>query len=206
MPAVRQAKIDRLRAPESKRLSLGAGALLLFALRTAGICIPPAALKETPLGKPYLSGHPWIHFNLSHSGSRVLCVLSSHPCGCDVERLGRGSAALARRFFTAAEAAALEEAQSAGGNEAFQILFTRIWTRKESFLKASGDGLSRPMNTFSVLAPPPSVRFLEADPEPSYTSCVCLLPPPAEKGPDDGCIWPLPEWIPVSLEKIVSGF
>lgn len=204
VPAARRAKVDRLRAPEAKRLSLGAGALLVRALSSAGLDGSSVLLSEGPQGKPFLPDFPDLQFNLSHAGTRVLCVLSSLPCGGDVERLGRGSPALARRFFAPDENAVLEAERSAGGEEAFQAFFTRIWTRKESFLKATGEGLFRPLSRFSVLSPDPCVRFFERSPELSYASCVCLLAPPDKKGPDAECIWPVPEWIRVSPESLAE--
>ena len=195
MPASRREKIDRIRFAEGKQLSLGAGALLNLALRSAGIEGPSANFAEGPHGKPFLRDRPDIFFSLSHSGRRVLCVLSDLVCGGDVEQIGRGSPALARRFFTDEESAALAAEASAGGEEAFQRLFARIWTRKESLLKATGDGLFRPLSSFSVLSPDPDVLFLEAAPEKKYASCVCLLRNCQQTE------WPRAEWIPISLDE-----
>ena len=36
-------------------------------------------------GKPYLQDYPEVHFNLSHAGNRVMCVVSPEPAGCDIE-------------------------------------------------------------------------------------------------------------------------
>ena len=195
MSASRREKIDRMRFDEGKRLSLGAGALLTRALRSAGIEAASADFAEGPHGKPFLPERPDVCFSLSHSGERVLCVLSDLACGGDVEQIGRGSPALARRFFTVEENAALSEEASAAGEEAFQRLFARIWTRKESLLKATGDGLSRPLSSFSVLKPDPDVLFLESAPERKYASCVCLLRQHRQTE------WPRGEWIPVSLDE-----
>ena len=44
-----------------------------------------ASLKKGPYGKPYLAGHPEIHFNISHSGGYGVCAISSMPCGVDIQ-------------------------------------------------------------------------------------------------------------------------
>ena len=54
---------------------------------------------------------------------------------------------IADRFFTEAESSALRAVHESRRVHAF----TQQWTRKESFIKAHGEGLSYPLNTFSVL-------------------------------------------------------
>src|SRR3546814_6085223 len=65
-------------------------------------------------------------------------------------RAGRDLAAIARRFFAPAEAAALAGFPPPLHAEAFFA----IWTRKEALLKAFGGGLSLPLDGFCVSADP----------------------------------------------------
>ncbi len=183
----RQQKIARLIPPSGKRLSLGAGLLLRRALEDAGLKTENLRFGEEEAGKPFLMDYPELHFNLSHAASRVLCVLSSLPCGCDVEKTGRGSPALVRRFYAPEEQQRVFETPP----EAFQRVFTEIWVRKESYLKATGEGFTRSPESFSVYSLPPSVRFYEGPGENDCLSALCLL---TEDTP------PAPEWIPVSFE------
>ncbi len=186
VPEARKTKVLRMVPPAGKRLSLGAGLLLNRALSDYGLDPRSLRLAESEDGKPFLPDVPDLFFNLSHSGTRVLCALSNRPCGCDVEEIGRGSAALVRRFFAPGEQKLLELPE-----EAFPREFTRIWTMKESYLKATGEGFSRPAESFSVLSLPPSVVFREGPEEAGYVSMTCLLSPVL---PSD------PEWIPVSFD------
>ncbi len=48
---------------------------------------PTIACETSREGKPRLSGHPSIHFNLSHSGPWVLCAVHGGPVGIDVEEV-----------------------------------------------------------------------------------------------------------------------
>lgn len=186
VPEERRARVQRLIPPAGKRLSLGAGLLLNRALSEYGLDPRSLRLAKSEEGKPFLPDVPDLHFNLSHSGTRVLCALSNRPCGCDVEEIGRGSPALVRRFFSPGEQKALELPE-----EAFPREFTRIWTMKESYLKATGEGFSRPAESFSVLSLPPSVCFREGPVDSGYVYMACLLSP---------VLPPDPEWIPVSFD------
>jgi 4'-phosphopantetheinyl transferase len=70
----------------------------------------------------------------------MLAALSSdREVGVDLEALsrGRGVDAIARQFFTDGERSALEENPSEKEDS-----FLRLWTAKESVLKARGEGLA----------------------------------------------------------------
>ena len=79
----RQAKIDRMRFYKDKRLSLGAEVLLQQACRDFGISYKDAFVAENKYGKPYFT-NVGLEFNLSHSGERVMCIMSEQSVGCDV--------------------------------------------------------------------------------------------------------------------------
>jgi 4'-phosphopantetheinyl transferase len=104
-------------------------------------------------GKPFLvnSGNRFIpYFNLSHSGSLLVVALSrDRRIGIDVEKI-RGLedlAEIARANFTERECAYIMERQ---GKER-ESAFFRCWTRKESYIKALGKGLSIPLTDFDTL-------------------------------------------------------
>jgi 4'-phosphopantetheinyl transferase len=119
-----------------------------------------------PRGKPFLAGHDEVRFNVSHSGGLALLAFAR---GCELgvdieqERALAGSADIARHYFSAGE----EEALRSLAPEQREAAFFRCWTRKEAFIKATGDGLSRPLDTFDVtLAPGEPARLLRVQGEP----------------------------------------
>jgi 4'-phosphopantetheinyl transferase len=90
-----------------------------------------------------------ITFNLSHSGGVSLyAVARQRELGIDIEKLGRNSdlQGIARRFFSTCEQQQLAELS---GEEKVQAFF-RCWTRKEAYIKATGDGLSVSLTEFDV--------------------------------------------------------
>lgn len=148
-------------------------------------------------GKPELgSGGGRPRFNLSHSSDvSILAVTRDTDCGVDVERVRDLPDAdeIARRFFTAREFEAYQELAAARGLEAF---FT-FWTCKEAFVKAIGEGLSAPLDSFEVSVSADggaSVRRLTpAGGEPTEWS---LFPLRLESGYVGAVAVPCREWSP----------
>lgn len=173
MPERRRQKVLSFRFEEGRRLSLGAGLLLYLALEKRGMDPGRALIRENEFGQPYLPGQPDFHFSLSHSGRWALCAVCGRPVGCDVEQEGRGREGIPKRFFHPEERALLAREADAA---AWQRSFVRIWTRKESYLKAIGKGLSEPMNSFSALSPAPGVWYGEPEGAPKegcgFACCV----------------------------------
>lgn len=172
MPAYRREKIRSFRFEEGRRLSLGVGALLFLALAERGIDYASAAYGEGEYGKPYLPEHPGIHYSLSHAGVWAVCAVSALPVGCDAEAVGRGSPAISNRFFHPSERDALSRETDPA---AWQRLFCRIWTRKESYLKATGVGLAGGMEGFSTLAATENVHYAEMEADRETMLCCCQM-------------------------------
>lgn len=172
----RRKKVLRYRFEKDRLLCLGAGLLAAYALRQSGAV--DLSTHYLGNGKPMLSAHPGIHFSLSHSGKLAVCAVSGQNVGADVEAWQQIEGQTAEMCFTAVELEWLKVQQRA------DQAFARLWTRKESYLKMLGTGLSQSLNTFSVL-PETSVKiqasFAEWDVE-GYSICVCS---------------PLPESIPL---------
>lgn len=171
MPEERKRKILSLRPAESQRQSLGVGILLFRAMEQYGLEPERREIRAEKLGKPYLPDAPAFQFNLSHSGERVLCAVSDRPVGCDVERIERNLTGLARRFFHPEEQAAL----AAVPEEERNALFVRLWTRKESYLKAKGTGISESLSGFSAVSPPRGVWYAEGPEIPGYVQSCCVI-------------------------------
>jgi 4'-phosphopantetheinyl transferase len=124
----------------------------------------PAGLRfsEGAKGKPALRDRASsLHFNMSHSGE--LAVYSfAHGCevGIDVEeiRLIPDLVQVAARFFSPAENV---ELMGLTPDQRIPAFF-RCWTRKEAYIKATGDGLSAPLDEFRVsLLPGEPARIME---------------------------------------------
>lgn len=102
-------------------------------------------------------------FNISHSkGVGLLAFGRDREIGVDVEgvRLVDDAEAIAERFFSASENMIFRQVPEAQKGQAF----FNCWTRKEAFIKAIGEGLSHPLDTFDVtLRPGEPARLLRID-------------------------------------------
>lgn len=103
---------------------------------------------QAAYGKPLLINHPELCFSLSHSGDFALVALARCEVGVDVERLDRQIEihSVAASAFSALELAELRTLVPAERRAAF----FRLWTRKEAYVKARGEGLRRSTHSFSV--------------------------------------------------------
>jgi 4'-phosphopantetheinyl transferase len=107
------------------------------------------AFTYSAYGKPDLATETSLNFNVSHAGGYGLFGFTSGaPLGVDLEKTDKSIEVgrLASRFFSPTEAATVL-ALPAGDQVA---AFFRTWTRKEAFIKAHGEGLSLPLDQFSV--------------------------------------------------------
>jgi 4'-phosphopantetheinyl transferase len=112
-----------------------------------------------PFGKPELAAScacSGLRFNLSHTRGFVACAIAYDDVGLDVEASDRKmDFAIANRYFAPEEARLVAAAPPA--QKAF--LFFRFWTLKEAFIKATGEGLRRPLDSFSLSFDPLRIAF-----------------------------------------------
>jgi 4'-phosphopantetheinyl transferase len=156
---------ERRFAVEHARLQFLVGqALVRTALsHYAGTAPRDWIFRRNAYGKPSIlaPAAPALEFNLSHTRGLAVCaVCLGQEVGVDTEANERVSdyPGLARRFFSPAEATALESLPS----EQQPAVFFRFWTLKEAFIKALGMGLSMPLDRFAFTLEPdgsPTISF-----------------------------------------------
>lgn len=119
---------------------------------------PPAniLIEAAPRGKPVLrmgAGVLDVRFNLSHSHGLALYAFALHrEVGIDVEMIRPEFATedSVERYFSAREREGLRAISGELRSEAFFL----CWTRKEAYIKARGEGLYIPLDSFDVALTP----------------------------------------------------
>ena len=144
LPEERVERILRMKSEKSQMQSITAGLLLEYALREMGFCGKELTFLKNADGKPHIKELPEFYYNLTHCAKCAALVTDSCEVGIDVEGIHKDGKKLAERFFA-------EEEKEALLRDFTDEAFTKIWTRKESYLKATGIGMRMPLNGFSVL-------------------------------------------------------
>lgn len=115
--------------------------LRLALARYAGVHAQELLFARGEHGKPFLCNAPTpIHFNLTHCDSLAVLAISARcKIGVDIETASkRDYLKIAKRYFHANELRALHDCPVTER----EILFYKLWTLKEAFFKATGNGIS----------------------------------------------------------------
>jgi 4'-phosphopantetheinyl transferase len=152
-----------VRAADARRYVGAHAALRLFLARTLAVAPETVRYEASKHGKPRLvsSAAPQsvLEFNLSHSGELALVAATRlGPLGVDVERERAlaDALAIAERYFSKTERDDLRSLPA----DSRQAAFFRCWTRKEAMIKADGEGLGVPLDSFDVELSPGSPSAL----------------------------------------------
>lgn len=157
MAPPRKARCRRYRRQEDRRLCVLADALARHALAgETGLRPEALTFAPAPGGKPRALGVDK-HFNLSHSGSLVLCAVADFPVGVDIQRARLVSDALARHMARAGYAGQSQDD------------FFAWWVRQEAAGKLAGTGLSLQPLTGERDA----LSGVLEEPDGRYFYCVC---------------------------------
>lgn len=144
LPESRKRKIDAFRFDKDKKLSAGAYLLLERMLEDENVTKPIFRLGK--FGKPYISNHEDIHFNLSHSDRLVACAISDREVGIDIEKIDPEiDLAIAKLYFYNSEYENIMNAENP------QDEFFRYWVLKESYMKYTGLGFQLNLDDFEIL-------------------------------------------------------
>ena len=127
-----------------------------------------------PRGKPALVCHPQFFFNTSHTGDYAAFAFTlAGETGVDIEQLRddwHRHDAIAHRLFAPGERAELAAVPESERMRAFLDL----WTRKEAFVKARGDGVFSGLEKFTVsLRHAGLVQITEGQPKEWW---MCTMP------------------------------
>lgn len=160
-------------------------------------------LRTDVRGRPHLAG-PGPSFSITHTRGLVACAVAvAGEVGLDAEHTGRSGdmERLARRYFAPGELAYLQGLPPEERRRGFFV----VWTLKEAFLKARGEGISVSLSSFSFdpsRSPPGLTCDADLEADSGAWSFHCASPDPdyvmacAWRGLDDAAGSPSPVRVP----------
>lgn len=141
---------DRYQFPDKQQeFLISRGLLRMILSRFTATAPDQLEISLTEAGKPYLPGSE-IKFSLSHSRGRIMYAFSCcKEVGIDIQEIYPISSLerIVRNYFSKAELEYLDQFQPDQRIERF----FGIWTAKESYLKALGEGLRARVRAITIL-------------------------------------------------------
>lgn len=134
----KQKSINKIPTDGKKQLRIAADRLCRVSLSPVlGMKPEEIVFGKNDFGKPTAQG---AEFNISHSGSLAVCVVSKNPVGIDIEKVRDIRPETAKKFATDEEIAYIGESSER---------LIKIWTLKEAYFKCLGTGLGSDIKSVS---------------------------------------------------------
>lgn len=176
MSEQRRQKCDAYRFEKDKKLCIAADMLVRRVLKEEFGISGDVPIRTTARGKPYIEGKT-VEFSISHSGDYAAAAFGKNRIGIDIEMVRPIDLKLMKRFCSDEEAYYVAKGATSGKTDNADILkrFFELWTFREAYGKAAGEGLSP--ETFAV-------DFLTAEKTlfrfENYIGCVTEIGAPTE--------------------------
>lgn len=124
------------------------------------------SISKNEYGCPYLKDVKDLYFNISNKDNYTVCGISNQKIGVDIEKITFKSKLL-NRYFTEQEKDYILKSDKKDKE------FTKIWVKKESYVKMLGIGLSyglKNVDTFDLK------NYFHIKKMKNYYICVCTIP------------------------------
>jgi len=132
------------------------------------ISLEQNSIGITAKGKPFVKGSN-INFSISHSYNYVVVVFANNRVGVDIEKMEEINRYIAKRFFSETENRYIDEDDEISR-------FYDIWCSKEAYLKFTGDGLYKPLNSVSLSNNADGIKYMiDVNKENSFQNVIYIL-------------------------------
>jgi len=150
--------------PKAARLFLISRVLVKTVLADKlGISPHQVNIQLHPNGKPFVQGSKAVYFNLTHSADVIiLAVTEEGEIGVDIEKVDREFEWMrVDSVLDLSEIEWIKEKELTDSSSVFQRFF-QIWTLKESYIKCTGEGMSRHLKKLNFHVLPEHIQFLDS--------------------------------------------
>ncbi len=136
LPDWRKEKVLSYKFELDRKLCTLGYVLLMKGLRNEYSISSKPSFRYESHSKPYLQGFSEIFFNISHCKRGVVCILGEKEKGIDIEAIDVLDKSIVR--FVCND----KEYDRILNSSAPEVEFCLLWTKKESLLKCTGEGIS----------------------------------------------------------------
>ena len=178
LPKALQARINQRKLSHDKAARIQAWLLLREYIEAQGLNHDTlfANIQFSAQGKPSFDlSEPPFYFNFSYAYDMVICAIShSNDIGVDIEKIMPFDFKALIIYFNAAEQGFIKEALNPAK------AFYTLWTKKEAFLKCTGDGITiKDLTSIEVLQNNlvhlhRLYNFYSIDIDNSYAAHICM--------------------------------
>jgi 4'-phosphopantetheinyl transferase len=145
-PVFEQHFFNSIQDKEAQKRTLFGRIILRFIATRLGLARSEKYVRLTSSGKPVFIFPNGFNFNISHSGSMVLCCVSKDcSVGIDIEENRPINLEHYRNYFDSTEWQYIIESENR------ELTFLKLWVRKESVIKADGRGIGIELFSFNCL-------------------------------------------------------
>ncbi len=177
-------RILQLNKLQDKARSLFGDLLMRYVIiKKIGIPNNEIHIARNKFGKPYLSNVNGYEYNITHAGEWVACAIGKVCVGIDIEMMTHVDKSIAKIVFSNEE----YDWFINQGQESNVIMdgFFRLWTMKESYMKAIGTGFHTQPKSFTIpitsgealilFQKESKFFFKQYDFDPKYKLSVCSM-------------------------------
>lgn len=155
----RAVKVDHYKFENDKKLSILGELLIRYAIcLNCNVINSEIKFKENRYGKLFIESIEDVFFNLSHSGSYVICGISDQKIGIDIEEIKDIDLSIASEFFCKSENDLI---LSAHGSDKIEYFYS-IWCLKESYIKYEGRGLHIALDSFCFSIAGKTIKLIDS--------------------------------------------
>lgn len=165
LPPSQQQRIMKEKLLSRRREKVIAYKLLWDYLLKNGLFHEMPEIAYAAEGKPYLSNYPELFISISHCKNAVAVAVNKGNVGVDVESIRKYSPTLVDRSFNDKERELIAQAKDKDSE------FSRLWTRKEAYLKYVGTGIT---GMDSLQQVPPEDARIETHPLPKNNGWISI--------------------------------
>ena len=155
LPLSEVSSIRAIKSPHNAYVK-AASSLLKYTMLSKMLLVPfsDIELEHSSKGKPFVKNHEGVYFNISHTKNACAGVFAPFEVGIDIEHVRPTDLTIAKRFFTQNEQNYIFEDETNSISRFFDV-----WTKKEAYIKLTGEGFARPLSSFDVLGNNTNAQF-----------------------------------------------